>query len=148
MKEQYSLSADILPWIPIPHDCVIKTILIDKDKQCISFVFEDDISGYDSVAYTHPGAKSLIIKYHFYSDIEDYELNKMMKRTLFLRNGGYKCLTDYKKGNHEELLKLTKYNLEYLHHYVAYKELIIVLWAKTEIVLKLGVDTIEYEWLY
>ena len=64
MKESYSLSADILPWIPIPHDCIIKTILIDKDRQCISFVFEDDISGYDSVAYTHPGAKSLIIKYH------------------------------------------------------------------------------------
>lgn len=71
-----------------------------------------------------------------------------MKPTLFLRNGGYKCLTGYKKGNHEELLKLSKYNLEYLHHYVAYKELIIVLCANTEIVLKLGVDTIEYEWLY
>ena len=148
MKESYSLSADILPWIPIPHDCIIKTILIDKDRQCISFVFEDYISGYDSVAYTHPGAKSLIIKYHFYSDIEDYELNKWMKPTLFLRNGGYKCLTGYKKGHHEELLKLTKYNLEYLHHYVAYKELIIVLCAKTEIILRLGIDTIEYEWLY
>ena len=148
MKEQYNLSTDSLPTIPVPHDCVIKTIIIDKDRQCISFVFEDDISVHDSIADTHPGAKSLIIKYHFYSDIEDYELNKKMKPTLFLRNGGYKCLTDYEKGKHEELLKLTKYNLEYLYHYVAYQAIIIVLWAKTEIVLKLEVDTIEYEWLY
>ncbi len=147
MKEQYNLSTDSLPTIPVPHDCVIKTIIIDKARQCISFVFEDDISGYDSIADTHPGAKSLIIKYHFYNDIEDYQLYKMMRPTLFLRNGGYKCLADYPK-NHEELLKLTKYNLEYLYHYVAYKAIIIVLWAETHIVLKLDVDTIEYEWIY
>lgn len=124
MNELYRLDADELPWLPNPHDCVIKTILVDQDNQCISFVFEDDISGYDSIAYQRPNAKSLVIKYHFYSNVEDYELYKSMKPSLWHRHGGYKCLTEpIKNGKHDALLKLTKNYLEYLHHYVAYKEM-------------------------
>jgi len=149
MNELYRIDADELPWLPNPHDCVIKTILVDQDNQCISFVFEDDISGYDSIAYQRPNAKSLVIKYHFYSNVEDYELYKSMKPSLWHRHGGYKCLTEpIKNGKHDALLKLTKNYLEYLHHYVAYKEMIIHLWADTSIVLRLPVDTVEYEWIY
>ncbi len=65
------------------------------------------------------------------------------------QHGGYKCLTEpIKNGKHDALLKLTKNCLEYLHHYVAYKEMIIHLWADTSIVLRLPVDTVEYEWIY
>ena len=35
-----------------------------------------------------------------------------------------------------------------IHHYVAYKDMIIHLWAETSIVLQLDVDTVEYEWKY
>ena len=148
MNELYHLDTDVLPSMPTPHDCVIKTILVDKEKQLISFVFEDDLSEYDSIAHQRPNAKSLVIKYHFYNAVEDYELYRFMKPSICHRHGGYKCLTEYKKGKHDALLKLTKHNLEYLHHYVAYKDMIVHLWAETSIVLQLDVDTIEYEWKY
>ena len=148
MNELYRLDTDSLPCLPVPHDCVIKTILVDKDNQCISFIFEDDISGYESIASQRSNAKSLVIKYHLYEEVDDYDLYKSMKSSLSHRYGGYKCLTDYKKGKHNALLKLTKYKLEYISHYVAYKDMIIQLWADTSIVLKLNVDTVEYEWKY
>lgn len=73
MNELYRLDTEALPFIPTPHDCVIKTILVEDNNQCISFVFEDDISEYDSIANQRPKAKSLVIKYHFYETVEDYE---------------------------------------------------------------------------
>ena len=150
MTELYRLDTDELPCMPTPHDCVIKTILVDKDKQCISFVFEDDISEYDSVANQRPNAKSLVIKYHFYYDVEDYKLLKWVKPSLLHRYGGWKYLCDeyIKNGKHDALLKLTKYDLEYIAHHVAYKSIIIELWTDTHIVLQLAVDTVEYEWIY
>ena len=150
MNELYRLDTDALPCMPTPHDCVIKTILVDKDKQFISFVFEDDISCYDSIVSERPTAKSLVIKYHFYNTVEEYELYRFMKPSLWHRHGGYKCLTDYEKGKHGALLKLTKHKLAYLCHYVAYRNMIIELWADTSmsIVLQLDVDTVEYEWKY
>ena len=147
MNESYRLDTEALPFIPVPHDCVIRTILVDKEKQCISFVFEDDISGYDSIAHFKPGAKSLVIKYHL-DDVDDYELYKSLKPSLAHRNGGYECLTDAEKGNHDALLELPKHKLEFLSHYVAYKSMIIELWAGTSIILKLNADTVEYEWNY
>lgn len=147
MNELYRLDTEALPCIPTPHDCVIKTILVDNDNQCISFVFEDNILGYDSVAHQRPNAKSLVIKYHL-DNVNDYELYKLIKPSLWHRLGGYKCLTEYEKGNHNTLIKLTKHNLEYLSHYVAYKAMIIELWAETRIILQFNVDTVEYEWKY
>ena len=148
MNELYRLDTDALPCLPTPHDCVIRRILVDKDNQCISFVFEDDISGYDSIASQRPNAKSLVIKYHLFSDVEDYDIYRFFKPSIWHRHGGYKCLTEYKKGKHHALLKLTNYNLEYISHYISYRDIIIKLWADTEIVLRLSADTIEYEWRY
>ena len=150
MSELYHLDADVLPWLPNPHDCVIKTILVDKDNRCISFVFEDDISSNYSIECTKPNVKSWVISYHFYNDVEDYILLKYVKPSLLHRYGGWKCLCEQyiKNGKHDALLNLTKYHLEYKSHHVAYKSLIIELWAKSSIVLQLDVDTVEYEWKY
>lgn len=147
MNESYRLDTEALPFLPVPHDCVIKNILVDKENQCISFVFEDDLSGYDSIAHFKPGAKSLVIKYHL-DDVDDYELYKSLKPSLLHRHGGYKCLTDVEKGSHDALIKLTNHKLEYISHYVAYKAMIIELWAESSIILKLNADTVEYEWKY
>ena len=59
-KEIYYLNGETLPTIPLPHDCVIKSLAI-KD-QCMEFVFEDDISYHDSIKYYRPDAKSLIMR--------------------------------------------------------------------------------------
>lgn len=147
MNELYRLDTEALPFIPTPHDCVIKTILVEDNNQCISFVFEDDISEYDSIANQRPKAKSLVIKYHFYETVEDYELYQFTKPSFGHRRGGYKWLIE-SEGKHDELLKLTKNKLEYLYHYVSFNDMIIVLWAGTSIVLRLSVDTVEYEWIY
>ena len=150
MNDLYRLDAEVLPWLPNPHDCVIKNILVDRDNQCISFVFEDDISEYDSIAFSRPDVKSLVIKYHFYNTTDDYVLLKWVKPSLLHRYGGWKYLCDeyIKNGKHDALLKLMKYDLEYKTHHVAYKSIIIELWADTSIVLQLDVDTVEYEWIY
>lgn len=147
MTELYRLDTDELPCMPTPHDCVIKTILVDKDKQCISFVFEDDISEYDSIAIQRPKAKSLVIKYHFCETVEDYELYQFTNPSFWHRRGGYKWLIE-SDGKHNELLKLTNHKLEYISHYVSFNDMIIVLWAGTHTVLRLSVDTVEYEWIY
>lgn len=148
-KEIYHLDADTLPTMPAPHDCVIKTILVDRDNSCISFIFEDDIAEYDSVAYQRPNAKSLVIKYHLTGENE-YELYKFLKPSIWHRNGGYECLTDYEKGTHRTLIKLAEDNLEYISHYVAYNAVAVELWgAKAKsVILKLDVETVEYEWGY
>ena len=148
MNELYRLDTDVFPCMPTPHDCVIKTILVDNDNQCISFVFEDDISGYDSIDYYRPNAKSLVIKYHFYEAVEDYDLYRSMKPSFWHRHGGYERLTDCEKGKHDALLNLTKHYLMYIGHNVAYRNIIIELCADTEIVLRFWVDTVEYEWIY
>ena len=49
MKEQYYLNGESLPTIPVPHDCIIKNVRLKN--QCIEFVFEDDISNYDSIKH-------------------------------------------------------------------------------------------------
>ena len=148
-KEIYRLDADTLPTMPVPHDCVIKTILVDKDNSCISFIFEDGVSEYDSVAYQRPNAKTLIIKYHLIGENE-YELYKFLKPSIWHRNGGYECLTDYEKGTHRTLIKLAEDRLEYISHYVAYNAVTVELWgAKAKsVILKLDVETVEYEWGY
>ena len=67
MKEIFYLNKDILPTIPVPHDCVIKDIQIGG--QHLTFVFEDDISYHDSIKFIAPEAKSLIIRYHLTDDV-------------------------------------------------------------------------------
>lgn len=150
MKKSFCLSKDLFPIIPVPHDGVIKSIHIEK--QCLVFDFDDDISSYDSVAYWFPQAKTLTIRYHFSEDLF-YSIYKWVKPNLFLKNGGYKYLTDESTDkNHSTLLNLTKSGLEYIDHHVGYGyggySLFIDLYSATKghVVLACNVDVLEYEW--
>ena len=81
MKETYYLNGDILPTIPVPHDCVIKKVRLEN--QHIIFEFEDDISRYDSIKNFKPEVKSLTVKYHLLSD-GDFSIYKWKKPSGFL----------------------------------------------------------------
>ena len=103
MKEIYYLNQESLPTIPVPHDCTIKTIRVEN--QDIVFVFDDDISSYDSLSWIRPQAKSLVIRYHLVDRVRDYSILHWVKPNLLNKNGGYKCLADcLTNENHEILL--------------------------------------------
>ena len=142
VKEIYYLNKGSLPTIPVPHDCVVKRICLKK--QFIEFIFEDDISRYDSIKYHKPEAKSLIIRYHFAYDADDYSIYEWVKPKIpFLKDGHYKCL------NNRKLVQLPKgkFKLEYLYHNVGYCSIIIKLTSKQSIILDADVDYVEYEWI-
>jgi len=67
MIEKYYLNTDVIPTIPVPHDCVIKEITFDSDFLVLKF--EDDISYYDSIKSIRPNAKSLVVRIHLYDPI-------------------------------------------------------------------------------
>ena len=146
MKETYFLNGESLPTIPVPHDCVIKKIRL-KD-QFIEFIFEDDISYHDSIKYYKPDAKSLIIRYHFSDDPDDYSIYKWIRPNrllskLFSKDGHYKriknsLLTELPEG---------KFRLEYLYHNVGYCSIITKLFSNGYIILDAEVDYVEFEWI-
>ena len=146
MAEKYYLNGKTLPSIPVPHDCVIKQIHLQD--QCIEFVFEDDISCYDSIQYYKPDAKSLIIRYHFAYDTDDFSVYKWVEpmrllSKLFSKDGHYKrmknsLLTDLPEG---------KFKLEYLYHNVGYCSIITKLFSNGYIILDADVDYVEFEWI-
>ena len=146
MIEKYFLNGESLPTIPVPHDCVIKHIRLKE--QCIEFVFEDDISYHDSIQYYKPDAKSLIIRYHFAYDTDDFSIYKWVKpmklfSKLFLIDGHYKqvknsLLTELPEG---------KFRLEYLYHNVGYCSIITKLFSNGYIILDADIDCVEFEWI-
>lgn len=146
MKEKYFLNGESLPTIPVPHDCVIKKIQL-KD-QCIEFIFEDDISYHDSIQYYKPDAKSLIIRYHFAYDTDDFSIYKWVKpmrllSKLFSIDGYYKriknsLLTELPEG---------KFKFEYLYHNVGYCSIITKLFSNGYIILDADIDYVEFEWI-
>ena len=146
MKEKYFLNGESLPTIPVPHDCVIKKIQL-KD-QCIEFIFEDDISYHDSIQYYNPDAKSLIIRYHFAYDTDDFSIYKWVKpmrllSKLFSLDGHYKriknsLLTELPEG---------KFKFEYLYHNVGYCSIITKLFSNGYIILDADIDCVEFEWI-
>ena len=139
MFETYFLNGDILPTIPVPHDCVVDDITIEN--QYIIFTFEQDISYHDSIKYIKPDAKSLVIKFHLAD--ECFSLYKWHKPIKYFADNGY-----YKGIDSSELIKLTKLGnrLDYCYHYVAYQSLIIELFVKTPVRLELTVDYVEFYW--
>ena len=137
MEEIYYLNKEMLPTIPVPHDCVIKEIKIED--QFIVFIFEDDISYHDSI--TKKDARSLIIKYHLV-DEDSFSLYKWKKSfKLFSRKASYECI------NNSKLIKISDGNLEYLYHNVGYCSIIIKLYSGGLIILDADVDYLEYEWI-
>ena len=140
MTETYYLDGNILPTIPVPHDCVIKKVQLENQQ--IIFEFEDDISYFDSIKNFRPEVKSLTIKYHLLDD-EDFSVYKWRKPSGFYnKNGRYDCMDSH------TITKLSDNRLEYLYHYVGYRSIIIKLYSNGFIVIDADVDYIEYEWIY
>ena len=139
MVETYRLNEQQLPTIPVPHDCVIETITLEN--QWLVFSFEQDIGDRDSVKEIMPGAKSLAIKFHLVD--EEFCLYQWHKPIKFLAGKGF-----YKQVDSSLLYQLasSKFNLEYLNHYVAYQSLMIEMCASTEIRVELSVDSVEFHW--
>ncbi len=141
MKEVYYLNKKTLPTIPVPHDCIVKTLSL-RDH-CIEFVFEDDISYHDSIKNIKPEAKSLIIRYHFANDEDDFAIYKWVKPRPFSKAERYIRL------DNRTLAKLTEGKLkpEYLYHNIGYCSIITKLCAYREIILDAEVDYVELEWI-
>jgi len=146
MKEKYNLAGESLPTIPVPHDCVIKHIHLKN--QCIEFVFEDDISYHDSIQHYKPDAKSLIIRYHFAYDTDDYSIYKQVKPMRLLSKLFLKDI-HYKRIKNSSLAELPegKFKLEYLYHNVGYCSIITKLFSNGYIILDADIDYVEFEWI-
>ena len=146
MTETYYLNRDVLPTMPVPHDCVIKKIR-QKD-QYIEFVFEDDISDYDSIKHQKPDAQSLIIRYHFAYDPDDYSIYQWIKPNRLLAKL-FSMEGRYRRIKNSRLTKLSEggRRLEYLSHNVGYCSLIVKLHSNTPIILDADIDYVEYEWI-
>lgn len=139
MKELYYLNQDVLPAMPVPHDCIIKSIALEGES--LVFSFADDISRYDSVRHIRPDAKSLIIRYHLIDEV--YSLYRFVNPgKIFFREGAYKGLPQ------DALFRLADGKLEYLYHFVSYESIIIKMYSEREIILDADVDYVEYEWIY
>ena len=146
MKETYFLNGESLPTIPVPHDCVVKKIV--RKDQLIEFIFEDDISDYDSIQYVKPDAKSLIIRYHFSDGPDGFSIYKWIRPNrllskLFSKDGHYKriknsLLTELPEG---------EFKLEYLYHNVGYCSVITKLFSYDSVILDAEVDYVEFEWI-
>ena len=138
MTERYRLDGELLPTIPVPHDGVITRLEIGGD--CITFRFEEDIGRRDAIAYIHPGAKSLIIRYHLTAD--GFRLYRWHRRIPLLFPRGY-----YKEVARPCPEKLTAHRLEYLYHNVGYCSVITTLYSRGYLILDASVDSVEYEWI-
>jgi hypothetical protein len=53
----------------------------------------------------------------------------------------------YYEIKNEWLLRPSKYDLEFLYQYLAYRSIIIELWRCGSIIIDASVDYIEYEWI-
>lgn len=138
MIEKYCLNRDTLPTIPVPHDCVIKNININGEF--LTFTFNSDIANYDSIKFTHPDAKSLIIRFHLLSDDGD---SVDVYRSVPDKTGEW---FDYKHINTDEFTALSGEQLEYLYHYVCYGQMMIKLWYTSYFLIELSSDYVEFEW--
>ena len=61
IEDILTLNKDVLPTIPVPHDCIIKKIRIEH--KWLIFTFDNDTSYYDSVRKLSPNIRNLILKY-------------------------------------------------------------------------------------
>lgn len=132
----YYLDKAEWPTIPIPHDCVISNITVSDNFLILNF--EEGISRYDYIRNICPNAKSLTIRVNLIDTFDIYQM-KIRKFPKFK--------TLYAQIDFDRLAGLVKQKrVEYLYHYVAYQSLIVNLYYKTNIVLDLRTDHVEYIW--
>ena len=136
-EEAYNLLQEQLPTIPVPHDGIIKEIMLSEGW--LTFSFENNISRHDAVRCTHPDAQSLTMRFHLI-DEEDIDLFAYEER---------KYESVYVRRRPKKLLELArKSSLSYLMHYVAYGALQIELCADSvPILLGLRTDRVVMDWL-
>lgn len=147
-KEIYSLHDNALPTIPAPHDCVIKNVRLERD--CLVFVFEDDISYHDSIKNTRPDVKSLIMTFHLAFDADDVKMFLKCKPTRFSRNLSVYKEVDLTK-NKQILAQLCRDRLEYLCHNIGFGSIIIQLASQIGggiVVFEAQVRSVEFDWIY
>jgi hypothetical protein len=163
-KHTYHLNTNVMPTIPVPHDCVIKEIVLEEDSlhagvetlragvetlraTSLQFIFEDDITYHDSIKSICPNSdfKSLIIKFHLLDDIHDISMFVKKKTNRYHTTSLYKEI--FLSEDKYALLNLPKNRLEYLGHNVGYCSIIVKLWSKKSIVLDMTVDYVEFEWI-
>ena len=144
-KDTYHLNTNVMPTIPVPHDCVIKEIVLEED--ILTFVFEDDITYHDSIKSICPDSdfKSLVIKFHLLDNIYDISMFVKNKTNRYHTTSLYKEI--FLSEDKYALLNLPKNRLEYLSHNVGYCSIIVKLWSNRSIVLDMTVDQVEYEWI-
>ena len=140
MLQSYDLSGP-LPTIPTPHDCVIRRICTEGDDLVLAF--EDRITDHDSARYYCPTARSLTVRFHLLE--REFSLYKENRRRP-PREG----TSSFTALDGDALFRLPDgtWKLEYLYHYVAYRSMILVLWAGREYRLELpAVDRVELNWI-
>lgn len=138
MKEIYHLNGDVLPAMPVPHDCRIRSISLEDEW--LIFAFEDDINHHDTANPVKGNAGSLVIRYHLVDNgFSLYRYQKPFVR--FLGEGAFIGLKQ------DKLFSLPAENLEYLCHYVGYNSIVIKMFSQSEVVLEATLDVVEYEWL-
>lgn len=144
-KETYHLNTNVMPTIPVPHDCIVKEIQLDDNT--LIFVFENDITYHDCIKSICPETdfKSLIIKFHLIDDIYDISMFVKSKTNRYHTTSLYKEI--FLSEDKYALLNLPKNRLEYLSHNVGYCSIIVKLWSNRSIVLDMTVDQVEYEWI-
>ncbi len=156
-KHTYYLNTNVMPTIPVPHDCVIKEIVLEEDSlhagvetlraTSLQFIFEEDITYHDSIKSICPNSdfKSLIIKFHLLDDIHDISMFVKKKTNRYHTTSLYKEI--FLSEDKYALLNLPKNRSEYLGHNVGYCSIIVKLWSKKSIVLDMTVDYVEFEWI-
>ena len=136
MIEKYYLNGEVLPTIPVPHDCVVKEITFDDEFLVLKF--DDDISCYDSIKYLNKNARSLVIRIHL-NDPLFYAYEHRVRHAI--GGEGY-YIIDNKK-----LQSLCKKHVEYLYHYVGFEQIMIKLFCDGDYLLDVYSDYIEFDWI-
>ena len=136
MIEKYYLNGDVLPTIPVPHDCVIKEITIDDEFLVLKF--EDDISYHDSIECLNKNARSLVIRIHL-NDPLFYAYEHRLKHVF--GGEGYYLISN------EKLQNLCKKHVEYLYHYICFEQIMIKLFCGGYYLLDVYSDYIEFDWI-
>lgn len=137
MIERFELRGASPPVLPRPFDAVVERVCLEDGFLVLEF--EEGITVRDAVAELRPSAWSLVIRYHLLGHGYDYYKwcgkagkegfrLKKPKALLRLPERGGPCIT-------------------YVNHYVAFGELIVVLFRNEFIRVEMAADYVEYEWI-
>ena len=142
--ETYLLDGSNTSGIPLPHDCVIKSIREEDDYLIIDF--EDDISYHDAIKAVHPDALTLTMRFHLEDASKTYGgLQGIYQyRRSKIHGEGYMRIKNL--GKLQKLIRECGISATYLYQYTAYQQVIVELYVKGPTLLMLWTDYVEFEW--